>query len=52
MNRFVMAIFTIVFLTACEAGAPPTRPNEDVKSTGTGITLSGDARIGVVYRSK
>lgn len=51
MNRLVIAIITFGVLAACEAGAPPTRPNEDVKSTGTGITLSGSARVGVVYRS-
>ncbi|MBL4767114.1 MAG: hypothetical protein JKY94_05280 [Rhodobacteraceae bacterium] len=52
MSRLVMAIIATGFLAACGADSVPTRPKEETKPSGTGITLSGSARVGVVYGPK
>ncbi len=52
MGKFVLVVIAAGFLTACGADSVPTRPAEEAKSSGTGITVSGSARVGVVYGPK
>lgn len=50
--RFFTVLGMIGLLASCGAGSAPTHPDQDTKSSGTGITVSGTARIGVVYGPK
>jgi hypothetical protein len=49
MGKIVLAIIAANILVACDADGAPTRPTQETKSTGTGVTVSGSARFGVVY---
>ena len=41
--KLIAALIAFTFLTACGADAPPSAPAEP------GVTVSGDARFGVVF---
>ncbi|MFT4959182.1 MAG: hypothetical protein ACI92Z_000255 [Paracoccaceae bacterium] len=50
MSRLVLAFIATAILTACGADGIPQRPTENAaQPTGTGVSLSGSARVGVVY---
>jgi hypothetical protein len=52
MGKIVLAITAAGLVAACDADSAPTRPTQETKSTGTGISVSGSARFGVVYGPK
>ncbi|MBV1926391.1 MAG: hypothetical protein KUG62_04485 [Rhodobacteraceae bacterium] len=52
LGKLFLAVLITGFLTACDADSVPTQPNQETKSTGTGVTVTGSARVGVVYGPK